>query len=50
MEWDEDEPDKMEELRSEVFRQGDQTNSYLSDIRTALWTISMLLGYIAFFK
>lgn len=48
--WEEEDPSETEELRSEVFRQGDRANEYLRDIRAALWTISMLLGYLAFFK
>lgn len=45
-----DDPTEIEELKDEVFRQGDQTNEYLRDIRAALWAISMLLGILVFFK
>jgi hypothetical protein len=37
-----------QQLKDEVFRQGDQINSYLKDIRAALYTIAMLLGILVY--
>jgi hypothetical protein len=43
-----DDATDIEQLKDEVFRQGDQINSYLKDIRAALYTIAMMLGLLLY--